>query len=126
MSPHGPPEFIPLEEAAGPLDVDLSDYLTTEAADPPATSVELMAGVRPAEPITAALSSRPTCTARAAWSVPPPRWPLDTTGPRDDVLPNSWRAPPGRPADQGDRRIGVARVDPAHDVLRNVIGRRRA
>jgi len=120
-------EVIPLEEAAGPLDVDLSGYLTDRGLRiPPATSVELMARLsdRP-EPITAAAlveanlhsESRLVRTAAAVAA-------LDTTGPRDDVLAQLVEgASRGDPLTKEIGRIGVARVDPAHDVLRNVIGR---
>src|SRR5688500_1990547 len=52
----GRPEPIPVEEAAAPLDVDLSDHLARRSGPvSPATSVELMARlIDQPEPITAA------------------------------------------------------------------------
>lgn len=119
----GRPELIPVDEAVAPLDTDLSDR---RRRLPPATSVELMTRLadRP-EPITAAAlveanlrsGSRLVRTAAAVAA-------LSTTGPREDVLAQLVDG-----ASRGDAltkeigRIGVARVDPQHDVLRRVVGR---
>ena len=127
LAPMGRPEPIPVEEAAAPLEVGLSDHLTDRSLRiPPATSVELMTQlVDHPEPIIAAAlveanlhsESRLVRTAAAVAA-------LDTTGPRDDVLAQLVEG-----ASRGDAltkeigRIGVARVNPQHEVLRNVVGR---
>ena len=127
LAPMGRPELIPVQEAAAPLGVDLSDHLTERRLRiPSATSVELMTRLvdRP-EPITAAAlveanlhsESRLVRTAAAVAA-------LDTTGPRDDVLGQLVEG-----ASEGDvltkeiGRIGVARVNPQHQVLRHLVGR---
>ena len=120
-------ELIPIEEAARPLDVGLDAHLTDRGLRiPPSTSAELMARiVDQPEPIGAAAlveanlhsESRLVRTAAAVAA-------LDTTGPRDDVLAQLVEG-----ASRGDAltkeigRIGVARVDPQHPVLRAVVGR---
>lgn len=120
-------ELIPVEEAAGPLDADISAHLNDRSLRlPPSTSAELMARiVDQPEPITAAAlveanlhsESRLVRTAAAVAA-------LDTTGPRNDLLAHLVDG-----ASRGDAltkeigRIGVARVDPQHRVLRAVVGR---
>lgn len=120
-------EPISIEEAAAPLDVEVSAHLSDHSLRlPPSTSAGLMARIvqRP-EPITAAAlveanlhsESRLVRTAAAVAA-------LDTTGPRDDLLAHLVDG-----ASRGDAltkeigRIGVARVDPQHPVLRAVVGR---
>jgi len=120
-------ELIPIEEAAEPLDVDLSAHLTDRTLRiPPSTSAELMARiVDQPEPIAAAAlveanlhsESRLVRTAAAVAA-------LDTTGPRDDVLAQLVEgASRGDPLTKEIGRIGVARVDPQPPVLRAVVGR---
>ncbi|MDN5858222.1 MAG: hypothetical protein L0H84_06315 [Pseudonocardia sp.] len=118
---------IPLDEAVAPLGVDPTEHVTDRRLPmPPATSVELMTRLadRP-DPITAAAlveanmhsASRLVRTAAAVAA-------LSTTGPRDDVLALLVEG-----AARGDAltreigRIGVARVDPQHTVLRHIVGR---
>lgn len=120
-------EHIPVEEAAAPLGIPLTDHLAHRRTDIPATA---RAGLMnrlldQPEPIGAAAvieaslhsGSRLVRTAAAMAA-------LDTTGPRDDVLAQLVDG-----ASRGDAltkdigRIGVARVAPQHPVLRNVVGR---
>jgi len=127
LAPLGRPEPILLEEAAAPLNVDISDHLARRGGPvSPATSVELMARlVDQPEPITAAALVEanlhsPSRLVRTAAAVAA----LDTTGPRDDVLDQLVEG-----ASRGDAltreigRIGVARVDPQHPVLLGLVGR---
>lgn len=118
---------IPIEEAVAPLDADISAHLTDRSLRfSPSTSAGLMARiVDQPEPITAAAlveanlhsESRLVRTAAAVAA-------LDTTGPRDDLVAQLVDG-----ATRGDAltkeigRIGVARVDPQHPVLRAVVGR---
>jgi hypothetical protein len=127
LAPMSHPEPILVEEATRPLDVDLTDHLARRSVPvSPATSVELMARIvdRP-DPITAAAlveanlhsESRLVRTAAAVAA-------LDTTGPRDDVLNQLVEgASRGDPLTREIGRIGVARVDPQHPVLRRLVGR---
>ena len=118
---------IPVEEAAEPLGADIATHLSDRSLRlPPSTGAELMARVvdQP-EPVTAAAlveanlhsESRLVRTSAAVAA-------LDTTGPRDDLLAQLVEG-----ASRGDAltreigRIGVARVDPQHPVLRAVVGR---
>jgi hypothetical protein len=118
---------IPVEEAAEPLGADIATHLANrDLRLPPSTGAELMARVvdQP-EPVTAAAlveanlhsESRLVRTSAAVAA-------LDTTGPRDDLLALLVEG-----ASRGDAltreigRIGVARVDPQHPVLRAVVGR---
>jgi hypothetical protein len=118
---------IPVEEATAPLGILLADHLARRrAVVPQTTPAELMDRViQQPEPVGAAAvveanlhsGSRLVRTAAAVAA-------LDTTGPRDDVLAQMVDG-----ASRGDAltrdigRIGVARVDPQHPVLRNVVGR---
>jgi hypothetical protein len=120
-------DLIPVEEAAEPLGADIATHLADRSLRlPPSTGAELMARVvdQP-EPVTAAAlveanlhsESRLVRTSAAVAA-------LDTTGPRDDLLAQLVEG-----ASRGDAltreigRIGVARVDPQHPVLRTVVGR---
>jgi hypothetical protein len=112
---------IPVEEAVAPMEID-----GATGRVPAATSVRLMTRLvdEPA-PVTAAAlveanlrsDSRLVRTAAAVAA-------LDTTGPRADVLAQLVAG-----ATRGDAltrelgRIGVARVDPQHEVLRTLVGR---
>jgi hypothetical protein len=118
---------IPLEEAAEPLGADVAGRLADRSLRlPPSTGAELMARVvdQPEPVIAAALveanlhsESRLVRTSAAVAA-------LDTTGPRDDLMAQLVEG-----ATRGDAltreigRIGVARVDPQHPVLRAVVGR---
>lgn len=122
----GRPELIPVAEAVGPLDVDLSGRLTDPTLRVPAAAgVDLMTAlVDQPDPITAAAlveaglrsESRLVRTSAAVAA-------LDTTGPRDHVLAQLVEG-----ATRGDAltrqigRLGVARVNPQHEVLRNIVG----
>ncbi len=127
LAPLGRVELIPVEMAAAPLPVDLQEHLGNRRLRiPGATSVELATrlGDSP-DPVTAAAlveanlhsESRLVRTAAAVAA-------LDTTGPRDDVLDHLVEgASRGDPLTKDIGRIGVARVDPQHRVLRNLVGR---
>ncbi len=120
-------ELISLAEATAPRNIDLSDHLNDRGLRiPPTSNIELMTRLADQpDPITAAAlvesnlhsESRLVRTAAAVAA-------LDTTGPRDDVLAQLVEG-----ASRGDAltskigRIGVARVDPQHRVLRYVVGR---
>jgi hypothetical protein len=116
-----------VEQAAGPLDIDLSTHLDhPELRLPPSTSVELTRRlIDQPEAVTAAAlveanlhsDSRVVRTAAAVAA-------LDTTGPREDVfarLVEGARARRQLTRDLG--RIGLARVDPQHEALRYLVGR---
>lgn len=123
----GRPELIPVAEAVAPLDVDLSGRLADPTLRVPAAAgVDLMTALvdRP-DPITAAALveaglrsvSRLVRTSAAVAA-------LDTTGPRDHVLAQLVEgASRGGALTSEIGRLGVARVNPQHEVLRNVVGR---
>jgi hypothetical protein len=115
---------ITVGEAVAPLDVSLDDHLARRGL--PATRADLLRRLaEQPDPISAAAlveanlhsENRLVRTAAAVAA-------LDTTGPRDDVLAQLVDG-----ASRGDAltreigRIGVARVDPQHAVLRRVVGR---
>jgi hypothetical protein len=115
----GRPDPIPVAEATAALDGGSRRV-------PPTTSAQLMVRLQDEpDPLTAAAlveanlrsDSRLVRTAAAVAA-------LDTTGPRDDVLAQLVAG-----ATRGDAltkelgRIGLARVDPQHEVLRHVVGR---
>jgi hypothetical protein len=116
-----------VEQAAGPLDIDLSTHLDhPELRLPPSTSVEITRRLidRPQAVTAAALveanlhsDSRLVRTAAAVAA-------LDTTGPREDVLARLVEGATARGRLTRDLgRIGLARVDPQHEVLRHLVGR---
>jgi hypothetical protein len=127
LAPLGRPEPIPVEEAIAPLPVDLEEHFgNRQVRIPRAISIDLVTRLRDSpDPITAAAlveanlysESRLVRTAAAVAA-------LDTTGPRDDLLDRLVEG-----ASRGDSltkeigRIGLARVDPQHQVLRNLVGR---
>ena len=123
----GRTEPIPVAEAAEPLGIELSAHITDRSLRvAPSTTVDLMTRlVDEPEPIGAAAlveanlhsESRLVRTAAAVAAI-------DTTGPRDDVLAQLVDG-----ATRGDRltkeigRIGLARLDPQHEVLSRLVGR---
>jgi len=127
LTPLGRPQPIPVADAAAPLRIELTRHLADRQLRIPATvCAELMSRLmeRP-EPVTAAAlveanlhsGSRLVRTAAAVAA-------LDTTGPRDDLLAHLVEG-----ATRGDAltrelgRVGVARIDPGHAALRNVVAR---
>ena len=122
----GQPEPIPVAQAAAPLAVELDEHVGQPRPLPAGTSVGLMSRlIEQPDPVTAAAlveanlhnESRLVRTAAAVAA-------LSTTGPRDDLLAHLVEG-----ATRGDQltkdiaRIGVARIDPQHDVLRHLVGR---
>lgn len=123
----GRPELIGLDEATAPLGAVVAARRAEPGLRVPArTSGELMTEIvdRPDPVLAAALveaslrsDSRLVRTSAAVSA-------LDTTGPRDDVVAQLIAG-----AARGDAltreigRIGLARVDPQHEVLRRVTGR---
>jgi hypothetical protein len=119
----GRPELISVAEASAPL---TGRGVRVGARIAPSSAVELMTRLadRP-DPITAAalvessLSSESRLVRTSAAVAA-----LDTTGPRDEVLAQLVDgASRGGPLTRQIGRIGVARVDPQHKVLRSVVGR---
>lgn len=123
----GRTEPIPLEEAVAPLDVDLASYRAApERRIPASRSVELTTRlIDQPEAVTAAAlveanlhsESRLVRTSAAVAA-------LDTTGPRDDVLATLEDGAAARdPLTHDIARIGLARVNPQHEQLTQVVGR---
>jgi hypothetical protein len=127
LTPLGRTEPIPVDEAIAPLPVDVEEHLGhRQLRIPQATSIDLVTRlIDSPDPVTAAAlveanlhsDSRLVRTAAAVAA-------LDTTGPRDDVVDQLVEG-----ASRGDvltkeiGRLGLARVDPQHQVLRNLVGR---
>jgi len=118
---------IPLEAAVAPLDVDVASYLAgSQLMIPASMSVELTTRlINQPDPVTAAAlveanlhsESRLVRTAAAVAA-------LDTTGPRDDVLATLVDGAAARDRLTHDiARIGLARVNPQHERLTQVVGR---
>jgi len=116
-----------VEQAAAPLAIDLSTHLDhPELRLPSATSVEITRRLidRPQAVTAASLveanlhsDSRLVRTAAAVAA-------LDTTGPREDVLARLVEgARAHSPLTRELGRIGLARVDPQHEVLGRLVGR---
>jgi hypothetical protein len=118
---------VPLDEAVAPLPIDAATHLDhPEVRLPPSASAQLCRQlVDQPDAVTAAAlveanlhsDSQLVRTAAAVAA-------LDTTGPRDDVVPHLVEGAVARDQlTQEIGRIGLARVAPQHDVLRRLVGR---
>lgn len=116
-----------VEQAVAPLDMDVDTHLSRpemriSSAESAGIAKRLID--RPAAVTAAALvemnlhnPSRLVRTAAANAA-------LDTTGPREDVIARLVEGATARdPLIRDLGRVGLARVDPAHDALRNLVGR---
>jgi hypothetical protein len=116
-----------VDQAVAPLDMDVDTHLgRPEMRISSAESARIAKRLidRPAAVTAAALvemnlhnPSRLVRTAAANAA-------LDTTGPREDVVARLVEGATSRdPLIRDLGRVGLARVDPAHDALRNLVGR---
>lgn len=118
---------MPVEQAVSQLDIDVATHVSRPDVRFPGSATANIAKQlvdKPAANTAAALieanmhSSSPLVRAAAAAAA------LDTTGPREDVERRLVEASRHRdPLVRDLGRVGLARVDPNHDALRNVVGR---
>jgi hypothetical protein len=117
---------LPVRDAAAPLGIDLSSHLEDPGLRvPPSTSREIARQlVAHPTPLTAASlveanlhsDSRLVRTSAAVAA-------LDTTGPRPDVRDRLVEGATSRdPLTRELGRIGLARIEPQHDLLRRFVG----